>query len=192
MSNTDNHNKVNQRMVGESCQQSAVANESTDGSDSRGKRDCQALSVVLKNQNCDFRREKEDECTSNTSDLVVQNKKICCKCKEGDSKSSKCFSDESEEQSLVVSSVESSIQHNLKPKRHSDRDLDSPKPRKCLKPMDDSVSLSRKYNQESFCGIDDFMPDGFYDAGRDRPFMTLEHYERNLPSDSREVILLDR
>jgi hypothetical protein len=44
---------------------------------------------------------------------------------------------------------------------------------------------------ESFCSIDDHLPDGFYDAGRDMPFMSLE-YERSLGLYAREVILLDR
>jgi hypothetical protein len=45
---------------------------------------------------------------------------------------------------------------------------------------------------ESFCSIDDHLPDGFYDAGRDMPFMSLEEYERSLGLYAREVILLDR
>ena len=44
----------------------------------------------------------------------------------------------------------------------------------------------------SFCSIKDHLPDGFYDAGRDRPFMSLGDYEQTLELDSREVILLDR
>ncbi|KAL1342604.1 hypothetical protein AAHE18_09G168900 [Arachis hypogaea] len=44
----------------------------------------------------------------------------------------------------------------------------------------------------SICGIEDHLSDGFYDAGRDRPFMPLESYEQNQCLDSREVILLDR
>ncbi|KAF5752336.1 hypothetical protein HS088_TW01G00244 [Tripterygium wilfordii] len=77
-------------------------------------------------------------------------------------------------------------------KRHSDRDLDNPKPCKSRKSTDDSLSSSRKYSHISFCGIEDRLLDGFYDAGRDRPFMALRSYEQILPLDSREVILLDR
>jgi len=80
----------------------------------------------------------------------------------------------------------------VKSKRHCDRDLDNPKPRKFRRPVDDSSFLSCKYSTESFCSIDDHLPDGFYDAGRDRPFMSLEEYEQSLCVDSREVILLDR
>ncbi|KAJ7954828.1 Mitogen-activated protein kinase kinase kinase [Quillaja saponaria] len=79
-----------------------------------------------------------------------------------------------------------------KPKRHSERDLDNPKPCKSRKPIDDSSKLSYKYSNISFCSIEDHLPDGFYDAGRDRPFMPLEYYEKNLSLGSREVILLDR
>nr|AMM42875.1 LRR-RLK [Vernicia fordii] len=80
----------------------------------------------------------------------------------------------------------------FKSKRHSDRDLDNPKPCKYRRPTEDSLSLSRKYSDLSFCSIEDRLPDGFYDAGRDRPFMPLRRYEQILHLDSREVILLDR
>ncbi|XAR57290.1 hypothetical protein NMG60_11025370 [Bertholletia excelsa] len=80
----------------------------------------------------------------------------------------------------------------LKSKRHPDKDLDNPKPRKSRRPADDHSDLSSKYSNTSFCSIDDYLPDGFYDAGRDRPFMPLRSYEQNLHIDSREVILLDR
>ncbi|XWS21305.1 hypothetical protein CRYUN_Cryun30bG0044300 [Craigia yunnanensis] len=78
-------------------------------------------------------------------------------------------------------------------KRHSDCDLDDiAKPFKHQKPTDGSFSLSHKYNNTSFCSIKEQIPDGFYDAGRDRLFMSLENYERILHLDSREVILADR
>lgn len=77
-------------------------------------------------------------------------------------------------------------------KRQSDRLLDNPKPRKSRRSTDDHPDTSRKYNNTSFCSIKDCLPDGFYDAGRDRPFMSLVDYERTLELDSREVILLDR
>ncbi|KAJ6813668.1 uncharacterized protein M6B38_142600 [Iris pallida] len=80
----------------------------------------------------------------------------------------------------------------LKSKRHYDRDLDNPKPCKFRKPVDECSFLSSKYSTESFCSTDDHLPDGFYDAGRDRPFMSLQDYEQSLCLDSREVILLDR
>ncbi|GJM96571.1 hypothetical protein PR202_ga13422 [Eleusine coracana subsp. coracana] len=50
--------------------------------------------------------------------------------------------------------------------------------------LEDTASLSMI--------IDDHLPDGFYDAGRDMPFMSLEEYERSLGLYAREVILLDR
>ena len=79
-----------------------------------------------------------------------------------------------------------------KSKRHYDMDLDNPKPCKCRRPTEDSSRLSRKYSNLSFCSIEDRLPDGFYDAGRDRPFMPLRNFEQILSLDSREVILLDR
>ncbi|KAK1316954.1 hypothetical protein QJS10_CPA05g01872 [Acorus calamus] len=70
--------------------------------------------------------------------------------------------------------------------------ISNPKPSKCQRPFDGSLSISCKYSTESFCSIDDHLPDGFYDAGRDRPFMPLRNYEHVLSLDSREVILVDR
>ncbi|PRQ40614.1 putative dual-specificity kinase TKL-Pl-2 family [Rosa chinensis] len=55
----------------------------------------------------------------------------------------------------------------------------------------DCSNLSQKFSDTSFCGIEDSLQDGFYDAGRDRPFMPLESYDENFPLDSREVIFLD-
>lgn len=81
---------------------------------------------------------------------------------------------------------------SFKTKRHSDRDLDNPKPCKSRKPIGDGSLLSSKYSKISFCGTEDHLSDGFYDAGRDRPFMPLENYEQNQCLASREVILLDR
>ncbi|XP_062212377.1 uncharacterized protein LOC133913285 [Phragmites australis] len=78
-----------------------------------------------------------------------------------------------------------------KSKRHPDMDS-NPKPSKCPRPIDECSKLSYKYSVESFCSIDDHLPDGFYDAGRDMPFMSLEEYERSLGLYAREVILLDR
>ncbi|KAK2647110.1 hypothetical protein Ddye_022305 [Dipteronia dyeriana] len=77
-------------------------------------------------------------------------------------------------------------------KRHSDMDLYSPKPCKFLKSTEDGANISQKYSSISFCSIEDRLPDGFYDAGRDRPFMPLITYEHSLDLDSREVILVDR
>lgn len=79
-----------------------------------------------------------------------------------------------------------------KSKRHSDKDLDNPKPSKFRKPVVDCSYLVNKYSEESFCSIEDHLPDGFYDAGRDRPFKLLQEYEKSVCIDQREVILLDR
>ncbi|KAI3788833.1 hypothetical protein L2E82_01611 [Cichorium intybus] len=77
-------------------------------------------------------------------------------------------------------------------KRHSERDLDNPKPRKSRRPTDRHLNLSSKYSTMSFCSSEDYLPDGFYDAGRDRPFLPLSNYEKSLHLGSREVIVMDR
>uniref|UniRef100_A0A803NAG5 Protein kinase domain-containing protein n=1 Tax=Chenopodium quinoa TaxID=63459 RepID=A0A803NAG5_CHEQI len=89
-----------------------------------------------------------------------------------------------------ISSPVSKASHKCK--RQSDKYLDNPKPRKSRRSTDDQAATSRIYNFTSFCGVKDHLPDGFYDAGRDRPFMSLRDYEQNLEIHSREVILLDR
>lgn len=79
-----------------------------------------------------------------------------------------------------------------KSKRCNEKYLDNPKGSKCHRPSTDIADLSEKYSRNSFCSTEDSLPDGFFDAGRDRPFMPLSRYEEILPLDSREVILLDR
>lgn len=81
---------------------------------------------------------------------------------------------------------------NHKSKRCRDKYLDNPKGSKCHRPSTDIANISQKYSSNSFCSTEDSLPDGFFDAGRDRPFMPLSSYEEILPLDSREVILLDR
>ncbi|KAI5347811.1 hypothetical protein L3X38_000698 [Prunus dulcis] len=56
----------------------------------------------------------------------------------------------------------------------------------------DSTNLSVKYSELSFCSTEDSLSEGFYDAGRDRPFMPLEVYEQNFHLDSHEVFLVDK
>lgn len=81
---------------------------------------------------------------------------------------------------------------NHKSKRCNEKYLDNPKGSKCHRPSTDIANLSHKYSKSSFCSTEDSLPDGFFDAGRDRPFMPLSRYEEILPLESREVILLDR
>ncbi|KAK4792137.1 hypothetical protein SAY86_022572 [Trapa natans] len=81
---------------------------------------------------------------------------------------------------------------NTKTKRPCDKTPENPKPCKYRRSTDDHVKVSSKYSSMSFCGVGDLLPDGFYDAGRDRPFLSLGSYEQNLHLDSREVILMDR
>ncbi|CAN1310346.1 Mitogen-activated protein kinase kinase kinase YODA [Linum perenne] len=125
-----------------------------------------------------------EKCTSNSESITR------------DAEEENCVPDESLTSTVAqveehdeVSSLDFKIP--VKPKRHSDADLDNPK-RKCPRARGDGMTLSQKYSDLSFCSIEDIMPDGFYDAGRDRPFMTLSNYKIILPLDAREVILLDR
>jgi hypothetical protein len=78
--------------------------------------------------------------------------------------------------------------------RRSGSDTDwNPKPSKRRRSAQDFSEISYKYYSESFCGFNERLPDGFYDAGRDRPFSSLEALEKEQPSfNSREVILVDR
>lgn len=80
----------------------------------------------------------------------------------------------------------------LNSKRQLDEDNDGPKPKKIKMLVDEHIDISSKYSSESLCGIDDLLPDGFYDAGRDRPFRPLQNYLKASCMDSREIILLDR
>jgi hypothetical protein len=91
----------------------------------------------------------------------------------------------------VIQENSSESKCTSKSKRHPDMDS-NPKPSKFPRPIDECSKLSYKYSVESFCSIDDHLPDGFYDAGRDMPFLPLEEYERSLGLYEREVILLDR
>lgn len=88
------------------------------------------------------------------------------------------------------SSLEES-KNSFTSKRHCDESLDNPK-RKCHRPFEGCSCLSCKYSSESYCSIDDHIPDGFYDAGRDRRCMPICKYDQSLCLDSREVIILDR
>ncbi|XP_076903080.1 uncharacterized protein LOC143558035 [Bidens hawaiensis] len=79
----------------------------------------------------------------------------------------------------------------IQSKRHPVKDL-NPKPSKSRRPIDTHVDMSSKYSKTSFCSIEDRLPDGFYDAGRDRPFLPLSDYDKNSHLGSREVIVMDR
>ncbi|PWA39855.1 leucine-rich repeat protein kinase family protein [Artemisia annua] len=75
--------------------------------------------------------------------------------------------------------------------RSADGNIDIRKSKRIRGPTDRDSDISCKYSTISLCSINDRMPDGFYDAGRDRPFMSLDSYERILHFGSREVILMD-
>ncbi|KAK6913995.1 hypothetical protein RJ641_021316 [Dillenia turbinata] len=141
----------------------------------------------------------EAECENSINSLENDN----CSCVVDDSAAIKEAEKEFNEESSVTSSSDGVSEKDefssteiskctSSTKRHSDSDLDNPKPSKFRKPIDHSTSLSSKYGILSFCSSEDHLPDGFYDAGRDFPFMSLQSYEEVLHLDSREVILLDR
>lgn len=151
-------------------------------------------------------KEYGDDCSCILTDSLSLSE-CSCECNEDPSASSaislnKINEQDEESPSETSNSVPRSEKHeeslsessNSVPKfkRHSDRDLDSPKPRKCRRPVDDYSNISCKYSTQSLCGSNDHLPDGFYDAGRDRPFKPLQHYEQNRCLDTREVILVDR
>ncbi|GAU35857.1 hypothetical protein TSUD_63470 [Trifolium subterraneum] len=116
----------------------------------------------------------------------------CCTAEGKDERDASSFSLDNVRSEQDGASCSDFSKCNFKSKRHSDRDLDNPKPCKSRKPIGDGSLLSSKYSKISFCGTEDHLSDGFYDAGRDRPFMPLESYEQNQCLASREVILLDR
>ncbi|GLJ44197.1 hypothetical protein SUGI_0922540 [Cryptomeria japonica] len=71
--------------------------------------------------------------------------------------------------------------------------IKNPKPSKRIRSVQEFYRVSQKYSNESFCGVNDILPDGFYDAGRDRPFKPLRNFEKeNVCLGTREVILVDR
>jgi hypothetical protein len=127
-----------------------------------------------------------ESCSCNLGSINKSEEEVCCVQDEPLASTR----DEAASQDESSSSEKSKITY--KSKRHHDRDIDNPKPCKCRRPTEDSSNLSCKYSELSFCSIEDRLPDGFYDAGRDRPFMPLRRFEQILPLDSREVILLDR
>ena len=122
-------------------------------------------------------------------DSIPINKGGKSECNDGDVPLSSLSKGASEKNEGLSSEVS---KNTPKSKRHSDRDLDNPKPCKARRPVNEHSNLSCKYSKISCCNIEDCIPDGFYDAGRDRPFMPLTVYEQNFHIDSREVILLDR
>jgi len=90
-----------------------------------------------------------------------------------------------------VSSV--GVKEEVRLRRHGSDTDRNPKPSKRRRSAQDFSEISYKYYSESLCGFNERLPDGFYDAGRDRPFSSLEALEKEQPSfNSREVILVDR
>lgn len=85
------------------------------------------------------------------------------------------------------------VKEEVRLRRHGSDTDKNPKPSKRRRSAQGFSEISYKYHCESFCGFNERLPDGFYDAGRDRPFSSLEALEKEQPSlTSREVILVDR
>ncbi|XP_009118659.3 uncharacterized protein LOC103843663 [Brassica rapa] len=137
----------------------------------------------------------EDEESSLKADLVSENSPSVENQSTSEKDNKECCEIKSSSPSSGDADYSSSTERkkpNHSTKRCSDKYLDNPKGSKCHKPSPDIANLSHKYSSNSFCSTEDSLPDGFFDAGRDRPFMPLSKYEEILPLDSREVILLDR
>ncbi|KAL6007269.1 hypothetical protein ACLOJK_032765 [Asimina triloba] len=169
---------------------SIVGDLNRDGCELAGEHDCQVLPSHAEEDDrnvADYGYDGDD-CSCIDDDSL--NKECDCRCKAEHCAASASHLNNSDEQDVESSSEAS--KNMLKSKRHSDSDLDSPKPRKFRRPVHECLKFTFKYSTESFCGSNDRMPDGFYDAGRDRPFMPLHSYEQSLPLSSREVILVDR
>ncbi|RDX60474.1 Mitogen-activated protein kinase kinase kinase 1 [Mucuna pruriens] len=131
----------------------------------------------------------------NNDEVIIEkhfSQEDCCTTESEDEKDASLCSLENRQSEQDEASCLELLKVVSKSKRHLDRDLDNPKPCKSRKSISASSLLSCKYSKISFCGIEDHLSDGFYDAGRDRPFMPLESYEQNQFLASREVILLDR
>ncbi|GER54768.1 leucine-rich repeat family protein [Striga asiatica] len=140
-------------------------------------------------ENISATKESESGCSCFVADSDGMSKEI-----EDDNSGHKAKSDSLSDDGVVLDGSSSSKSSTCvsKSKRHSEKDLDNPKPTKSQRPTNDPSYLSCQYSERSFCGIADYLPDGFYDAGRDRPFMPLGSYEQNLHMNLREVVLLDR
>ncbi|PKI48939.1 hypothetical protein CRG98_030672, partial [Punica granatum] len=132
----------------------------------------------------------DEEKTSLKSDILIEN------CSPNFDRGSRAEEDSCEDDSAVssgpVKRESQKSKSSAKIKRHYDKTIENPKPCKSRRPADESSNLSCKYSTMSFCSIEDPLPDGFYDAGRDRPFTSLSTYEQKLHLESREVILMDR
>jgi len=131
----------------------------------------------------------------NNDEVIIEKRfseEDCCTAESEDEKDACLCSVENKQSEQDEASCLELLECVSKSKRHLDRDLDNPKPCKSRKSISSCSSLSCKYSKISFCGIEDHLSDGFYDAGRDRPFLPLERYEQNQCLASREVILLDR
>nr|XP_008391011.2 uncharacterized protein LOC103453242 [Malus domestica]XP_028947697.1 uncharacterized protein LOC103453242 [Malus domestica] len=160
--------------------------------DDYGDQDVLSREVQSENIVCHDVSSKErfvGNCSSvspDSSTVDESDEKDCCEFDASSASNQQVYGEEDEGSS---SDTSKSI---CQPKRHPDGNLDNPRRPKHPRYCPDSSNLSRKYNDFSVCSTEDHLSDGFYDAGRDRPFMPLELYEEKFHLDSREVILVDR
>ncbi|XP_020233564.1 uncharacterized protein LOC109813724 isoform X1 [Cajanus cajan] len=167
-------------LASESCGEIVSENENLDDSNKRIFSEQAVNDDVIDNVNND--------------EVIIEkhfSREDCCSTESKDEKDATLCSLEDRQSDQDETSCTELLKCVSKSKRHLDRDLDNPKPCKSRKSISASI-LSCKYSKMSFCGIEDHLSDGFYDAGRDRPFMPLESYEQIQCLASREVILLDR
>ncbi|KAG2401495.1 LRR receptor-like serine/threonine-protein [Vigna angularis] len=137
----------------------------------------------------------DNEVDNVNNDEVIIEKRFsgedCCTTESKDEKDACLCSIENKQSEQDEVSCFELLECVSKSKRHLDRDLDNPKPCKSRKSISTCSSLSNKYSKISFCGIEDHLSDGFYDAGRDRPFFPLERYEQNQKRDEElDAVLL--
>ena len=127
----------------------------------------------------------ECESINSSSEEYISDSKVCKEkiknTSEGNSKTS-LSSVSSENVSTVGYSLpfKSSKRHGIF--------LNNSKPNKWRRSMEEFSRASQKYSFESFCGVNDHLPNGFYDARRDHPFKPLINFQKeNLFLDSQEM-----
>ncbi|XP_071714915.1 uncharacterized protein [Rutidosis leptorrhynchoides] len=154
-------------------------------------RNCGSCAVVISSKNI-------LEASSVNVDGVLDKEEHAEDAKQGDAHDKEVKND-CTEHDVALGPVKCQDEHLLvdkmfgskRSRRYSER-VKEPKYLKRSRLIERSLDVSHKYSTMSFCSIDDHLPDGFYDAGRDRPFLPLTSYENSFHLGSREVIVMDR
>ncbi|KAF3660066.1 hypothetical protein FXO38_12304 [Capsicum annuum] len=111
-----------------------------------------------------IRLKEEDHCVERSSCVASDSFETCIdiqNCKKCDT----LVGSLSDAADLVEGSSSSEVSNNPpKSKRQLDGVIDIPKPCKIRRPTDHS-EVSCKHSMMSFCVINDYLPDGFYDTG---------------------------